>query len=101
MAIESPARVTRNNAHLFVEDRAAFDGSNLYGRAFGDSYVVFSYGEHWPLYIYHEGKWYENCDSASRTTSRHRTVARPRFVTTEEKSVDDMRRLFGAIMQKR
>lgn len=42
-------------------------------------FVVYSYGSHWPLYIWHEptGTWYENGDRYSRTTSRHRNQAWP------------------------
>ena len=42
-------------------------------------YVVFSYGQHFPMYIFDDaaGLWYANKDKYSSTTSRHQTHARP------------------------
>jgi hypothetical protein len=46
-------------------------------------YVVFSYGDHWPLYVYEKvgGTWLENEDKFSRTTSKHRGQVRPVVVS--------------------
>ena len=43
------------------------------------SYVVYSYGHHFPMYIYTD-KWYGNSSKYSVTTSKHQSLARPRFV---------------------
>jgi len=50
-------------------------------------YVVYSYGPHWPLFVYDTtlNLWYENEDRASRTTSKHRSQTFP-FATTELRS---------------
>jgi len=40
-------------------------------------YVVYSYGEHWPLFIWCDGHWYGNEDKRSVTTSHHRSYAHP------------------------
>jgi hypothetical protein len=42
-------------------------------------YIVYSYGRHFPLYIYDEQaeQWCGNSDYYSRTTSRHKTLAKP------------------------
>lgn len=42
-------------------------------------YIVYSYGRHFPLYIYDEQakQWYGNNEYYSRTTSRHKTLAKP------------------------
>lgn len=44
-----------------------------------DLYVVYSYGKHFPMYIYDEDtqSWYGNEDKNSVTTLRHQTLARP------------------------
>jgi len=44
-----------------------------------DLYIVYSYGEHFPMYVYdhHVEMWFGNSDSNSRTTNRHLTLARP------------------------
>ena len=45
----------------------------------GDMYVVYSYGTHFPIYMYdHKTEmWFGNSDRYSPTTSRHRSLARP------------------------
>lgn len=53
-------------------------------------YVVFSYGIHWPLFIWHGGKWYANGDKYSVTTSRHKSAANP-GEPAEELSCEEMK----------
>lgn len=60
------------------------DGFSLYSaehknKAGDKLYVVYSYGPHYPLFLYNETtkSWYANTDPASRTTARHRASARP------------------------
>ena len=79
------ARVTNVVARLMVRQRERFHGNNLYGEwrgksataDSGDRYVVTSYGDHWPLFIWEDGTWYENVDKYSVTTSKHRSQAHP------------------------
>ena len=42
-------------------------------------YAVFSYGRHFPLYIFHKGerRWYGNQSRYSVSTAKHRTQAMP------------------------
>lgn len=42
-------------------------------------YVVYSYGTHFPMYIYDKttGQWYGNSDKYSPTTTRHQSAACP------------------------
>ena len=44
-------------------------------------YVVYSYGTHFPMYIWDEvtHRWYGNSDKYSRTTTRHQHNANPTF----------------------
>jgi hypothetical protein len=66
-----------------VQSRTPFTANNLYGVRAGTSnepmYIVYSYGEHWPLFIYHEptDTWFENSDKYSVTTSKHRSQSHP------------------------
>ena len=48
-------------------------------------YAVYSYGPHWPLFIYSAitKTWYENADRYGRTTSKHRMQAHPLTDTIE------------------
>jgi len=47
-------------------------------------YVVYSYGDHWPLHIWDDTSrcWYSNADKYSRTTSNHYTQSHPCCDTT-------------------
>ena len=44
-------------------------------------YVVYSYGDHYPMFIHEHGVWYENTDHYSRTTSRHNSQCHPHVDT--------------------
>ena len=51
-----------------VQNKESFQGSNLFGQWMTkrdqpySRYVVYSYGYHWPLFVYENGVWYENAD---------------------------------------
>lgn len=70
-----------------VQNRNAFVANNIFAEYVTQNadgqpldtcrYVVYSYGKHWPLFIYEGGHWYENCDKYSPSTSRHQNQARP------------------------
>ena len=70
-------RITNVTARQYVQKREKFHGNNLYGEWRGDRYVVTSYGDHFPLFIWENGTWYENIDKYSVTTSKHRTQTHP------------------------
>jgi len=70
-------RVTNVLVRKYVQAQERFRGNNLYGEWRGDRYVVTSYGDHWPLFIWEDGTWYENVDKYSVTTSKHRSQAHP------------------------
>ena len=48
-------RVANNNCRDLVEKRQEFDGSNLYARKIGKLYIVYSYGEHYPMFLFRKG----------------------------------------------
>lgn len=81
-------RVSNSKARDKVNALEAFQGSNMFGkwlekgngREVTDKlYVVYSYGSHFPMYIYddQENKWIGNKDKYSRSTTRHQSQARP------------------------
>ena len=72
-------RVANKDCRNLVEKRQEFDGSNLYARKIGKLYVVYSYGEHYPMFLFRKGWWYENIDGSSVSTSRQRSQARPNY----------------------
>jgi len=79
-------KVANSKCKTYVQSKTPFKGSNLYGEYIGDNYVVYSYGRHFPLFIYAEGAWFENEDkywmdgtrcNFSVSTERQRQQARP------------------------
>jgi len=48
-------------------------------------YVVYSYGTHWPLFVFDtvDRVWYENSDKYSTSTSKQRGQAHPHVDTTK------------------
>lgn len=83
---EKSTRVSGWKARPYVQNLKPFHNSNkqLFGRweTFtkhddGARYVVYSYGEHWPLFINHDGVWYGNAEKCTRTTTKHASQAHP------------------------
>ena len=83
-------RVSNNKARDFVNGLKEFEGSNTFGKWIkwvtddktDEIYVVYSYGSHFPMYIYdkEQGKWIGNKDKYSRSTTRHQSQLRPSSV---------------------
>ncbi len=83
-------KVANSKCRDHVVARLPFKGSNLWGEWVKplahdkQQYVVYSYGQHFPAYVYAEGMWFENEDKPcsyrmvySPTTSKHMSQARP------------------------
>jgi len=89
-------RVANKSARRYVQNLKEFEGSNTFAvwkehPAWGKKrYVVYSYGVHWPLFIYEDGKWYENADKYSVSTSKQHGQLHP-HCETEKHSVEDMK----------
>jgi hypothetical protein len=72
--------ITNKEVPTYIGLRAPFKGHSIYAtNKLNDvsyNYVVYSYGEHWPLAMYEEatGVWYLNKDKYSVTTSKHLTL---------------------------
>jgi hypothetical protein len=83
--------------HVTAHDVFRNSNETVYSVKRGDLYIVYSYGEHFPMYVYDfvACEWFGNKDRHSRTTSRHQTQARPDtdyitwFDTSEMKSLVD------------
>ena len=79
---DAARRVTNNKIGGYVGRRQAFSNSkcSVYALWTDDNtYVVYSYGEHFAMYLWCEAsqKWYGNSDKYSRTTSAHQRYAHP------------------------
>lgn len=80
-------RIVNPDSKEFVKKRKNFIGSHIFGEdigGLGKMYAAFSYGEHFPLYLYYKGKWYHNTSdyeledgSINNATEKHREDMRP------------------------
>lgn len=88
---------TLREAGALVRRKEEFTGNNVYGRwhydgdadlpnqkltptgAVPSRYVVYSYGTHFPMYIFDAvtEQWFGNLDKYSSTTSRHQSACHP------------------------
>ena len=98
------SQIKNSDAHKFIQRREAFTGSNLYAEwstttdpEAGKLYIVYSYGIHWPLWIYCPltEKWYENTSKFGPTTSKHKSQSDPRVTDAIPLPVGDMLKLVG------
>jgi hypothetical protein len=84
-------RINGRLARPYVQRKEAFKNSNgqLYANWIGEPesntgrYTVYSYGSHWPLFIYVSkvDTWFENKEKFGPTTSKHRTFTHPHCET--------------------
>jgi hypothetical protein len=79
-------KVANKNARQYVDGLKEFEGSNIFAEHTAtlspskkNLYVVYSYGYHFPMYIYdiQAGMWIGNEDSYSMSTSRQQSQCRP------------------------
>ena len=60
------------------------NSGSVFPRIEGGLYVVYSYGTHFPMWVY-DGRiaqWFGNADKYSRTTSKHQSQTRPDVTMT-------------------
>jgi hypothetical protein len=104
MSNKSIPKVANGKCREYVRNMKEFTGNNLFARYTCATpgttseifYVVYSYGSHYPLFIYHcsTKTWFENEDRYSVTTSKHRSQAHPLpLVPTKKASTQFMRRM--------
>ena len=93
--------ISNKDCAPYVTDRREFKGSNLFGEWISNEnmYAVYSYGYHFPIYIWVGGVWYENTDKYSMSTSKHQTQARP-DATTVKMDTDGMMDILRSSVQE-
>ena len=73
-------------AKPFIEKKEPFSIQDIFAENIGSLYVVYSYGYHYPMFIYNRDNdiWYENMTRYSQTTSsRHKAYCRPDTIISE------------------
>ena len=95
---------TVGSCRQYVERRVPFHTSNkqLFGYWTHNNtdptntvYAVFSYGQHWPLFVYDPktNQWFANEDKYGTTTSKHYSKAHPYGVDIHHLSCAAMKQL--------
>jgi hypothetical protein len=85
-------KIANKNGRGFVKGCWAFEGSHVYGRWESRAcYVVYSYGQHFPMYAKIRGAWYANKDKYSVSTSRHQSQYRPEEIIVDELSTEALK----------
>lgn len=82
-------RVSNKDARFAVNGQREFKGSHTFAEIDeSGAYKVYSYGYHFPIYAFVNGKWYANKDKYSVSTSKHQSQLRPEgnliLVSTQE-----------------
>ena len=72
-------RTSNSKARQYVEELLPFKGSNTFSEDNGDLYIVYSYGYHFPMFVYsrYEDLWFENSGKYSSSTSKQQWQLRP------------------------
>jgi sulfatase maturation enzyme AslB (radical SAM superfamily) len=72
-------RVSNKNTRGLVKERKVFTGNNTFAKVWNNVYVVYSYGVHFPMYMYisETNTWYENSRKYSVSTSKQQSQLRP------------------------
>ena len=71
-------KTSNKDASICTTNKDNFQGNNTFGTWTNiHCYVVYSYGYHFPMYVFQTGKWYENSDKYSVTTSKQQNQLRP------------------------
>jgi hypothetical protein len=89
---------TVGECRQYVDRRVPFHTTNkqLFGYwAPSGVYAVFSYGQHWPLFVYEPKttSWFANEDKYGTTTSKHYGKAHPFATPTTKLSCTAMKKL--------
>ena len=75
---------SNKDADKYTTNREPFKGSNTWGEWIRDVYAVYSYGYHFPIYVYDEqlGLWFGNKDKYSQSTAKQISQSRPSYDAT-------------------
>lgn len=89
---------SNRKAGQYVTNREPFKGSNTWGKWIKNLYVVYSYGRHFPMYIWDNslGVWFGNEDKYSRSTTRHQGYLRPTTSYISYYNTEALRKLVSA-----
>ena len=75
-------RSSNKNIDKHIDNKEQVKGNNIFAEytpSYPNLYVVYSYGYHFPMYVYDEDSnmWFANSDRYPVSTSKHQSQARP------------------------
>jgi hypothetical protein len=88
-------KISNKDGGLYTSNFSEFKGNNTFAE-YSESgvYTVYSYGYHFPMYVFKDLTWYENSDKYSASTSKQQTQMRPNSVTEFKlKNTEQLKRL--------
>jgi len=77
-------KTTNTKSSIYTTKKEEFKANNLFAEWTNGVYVVYSYGRHFPMFLYNpvKDKWFENKDKYSISTSKQQNQARPSYADT-------------------
>ena len=98
------SKTTLNEMSRQVNNTWEFEGNSVSAKWIDKLYCVFSYGRHFPMYVFDGdvGEWIANNDKYSSTTSRHQSKCKPNNVRYEmdTKAIKELINLGGFMQYK-
>lgn len=72
-------KTSNRNARKLIQGLIPFSANNVFAENAGALYVVYSYGHHFPMYVFNRNskEWIKNSDKYSVTTSKHQSQCNP------------------------
>jgi hypothetical protein len=92
-------KTSNQKARAQVQQLQPFKGNNTFAEYLGNVYVVYSYGKHWPLFAKINGRWIENENRFSVSTSKHHSQLHP-LEKTRKMPVDEMKKTITRAIMK-
>lgn len=89
-------RTSNIKARQYVTNMKLFKGNNVFSEIVNETYIVYSYGHHFPMYINKAGQWYKNKCRYSVSTSRHQSQCHPLVDNIIELSTAEMKGIIYA-----
>jgi len=86
-------KISNRNSSTYVENKTPFKANNLSADFENGSFVVRSY-EHYPIFIFNNGQWFENDDRYSVSTAKQMTQSgysiRPNAIKKSTNELNEM-----------
>lgn len=77
-------KANNSDARQHVLRKEDFEAFSIFGYKENNVYAVYSWGRHFPMYVfdYKASYWIGNSDGYSKSTSRHKSICKPPTVHT-------------------